>query len=358
VAAEATGATDTVTDYGRVFSSMAAASEAARCAHPDRLHRMHCVLASRSVQIDIVGDALAERMRLPLAHLLVGDDGLPPRELTIELWDQAETGMQCETGRASSEAAEVSGSAVSDDGRLVWNRLHCSVSCLDRQAQHIVGCTQDALRLSLYERGRPLHWPLTVWHSDRNVPVIHAAMVSRCGRGVLLAGAGGAGKSTAALACLSSGLDYLSDDLVGLERLKNGSFAGHSVYCSTFLDSDGLARFPALAQRAATGGNPGEEKRLVLLSEFASLRLERTAAIVAVAIVRVAGSERSSMRPASKRDVLLALAPGSLLVGRPGCARRDFEELARLVEQAPSYHLDTGSDLQGIAARVEELLSR
>jgi hypothetical protein len=43
---------------------------------------------------------------------------------------------------------------------------------------------------------------------------LHAACVGRSGRGVLLAGASGAGKSTVALCCLLQGLDFLAEDSV------------------------------------------------------------------------------------------------------------------------------------------------
>ena len=89
--------------------------------------------------------------------------------------------------------------------------------------------TASSERLSLYERGKPFRVLLSVWLHDRGVQVVHAALVARGDRGVLLPGRGGAGKTTSALTCLLAGFRYLGDDYVGLEGPVDGSFRGHSL---------------------------------------------------------------------------------------------------------------------------------
>jgi len=339
------------------FRAMQTAFAEAEEAHRDRVHESAYVLADLGVRMRIVGRHLAACIHLPFAHLQTGEaQPLPPR-LTIELWDGSETDISLPAGRNSGSWTSETGSSWSDDGRFFTNFTHTSVTCLDRSVGHVVGYARDAQRLSLYERGRPLHVPLTIWHNDRNVPIIHSGLVARNGHGVLLAGSRGAGKSTAAVTCLCAGYGFLSDDLIGLQCLGDDSFVGHSVYGSTYLEASDLQRFPPLGPHSLSSSYSFEDKQLVLLSQVFPLRLECSAPIKAVALAAVADRQHTQIRPATKAEALLALAPSSLIVGNISSGRRGFDKLARLVAQVPCYWLELGRDRTEIPGRVEELLS-
>jgi hypothetical protein len=74
---------------------------------------------------------------------------------------------------------------------------------------------------------RPLlHWLAVL---DGNV-VVHAGGVGRAGKGLLVAGAGNAGKSTLTRACLAAGFDYLGDNVVEVELPPAGPARLHAVY--------------------------------------------------------------------------------------------------------------------------------
>ena len=142
-------------------------------------------------------------------------------------------------------------------------------------------------RLSVYERGRPLDRPLLEWHNDAHVQVIHAGLVAHHDRGILFAGKGGSGKSTSALACLCAGFDFLSEDFVGLESLPDGSFVGHSIYNSVFLETDHLRRFPTLSPYFVPGMSY-EDKSLLILSQIFPERLKRAVPIRVLVLPKVA----------------------------------------------------------------------
>ena len=339
------------------FKAMRDAFKTAEGANPDRVHESYYVLGDSLARLRVVGHRLAERMDLPFAHLRTSAAESPTRYLSIELWDQHETGVSCPAHTLVGARAAGHGVETSDDGRFISNTHPASMTCLDRSAERIVGCASDAGRLTLYERGRPLHVPLTVWHNDRDVPVIHAGLVSRGGRGVLLAGPRGMGKSVTSVACLVAGLSYLSDDLVGLRSVGDGSFTGHSIYCSTFLESHDLKRFPSLEPHVVDGHHPGEDKPLVLLAGACPSRLARAATIEAVALVRTEASRHSRIRPASRGEALLAVAPSSLLIGQASSGINGFNKLVRLVDGVPCCWLELGHDLSEVTCRVDELLS-
>ena len=72
--------------------------------------------------------------------------------------------------------------------------------------------TLDSDTLPTYEWAAPLRTQLHWLGSHHGLQLTHAAAVGLNGRGLLLAGKGGAGKSTTSLACWNAGWQFVSDD--------------------------------------------------------------------------------------------------------------------------------------------------
>jgi len=343
-------------DSELAFKAVEEAFARAKCLNPHQVFETFYIFGGWGVRMRVVGRRLMERIGLPLAHLRTDKTHLPPLRLTIDLWDQCETNIPSRIAFVRDDLDLNPIFATSADARFISYQLQHSLTCINVQRSQIIGFVSSAEELSLYECGRPLHVPLTLWHNSQAVPVIHAGLVAKNNRGVLFAGSGGTGKSTSAITCACAGFGYLSDDLIGL-ALSDDSFIGHSLYNSTFLEPDHLERFPLLRPHALKGKYPYEKKVLILLAEILSLRLERAARIHAIVLPRVTHGLTSRLRPASKRDALLALAPSSLLVGQRTPGLHGFNKLARLVEQTPCHWLELGRALDEIPCRVEELLA-
>jgi hypothetical protein len=307
------------------------------------------------VRIRIVGHQLAQHILQSFSHLRTDTTSPNTSQLTIDLWDENATGIRCYTGSRVSGPGWTEVTSVSSDGRFVGQLLPNTLTCFDRNAQCIVGSIAWSERIFIYERAKPLARLLLEWHNDRHIQVIHAGLVSRQGKGVLFAAKSGSGKSTSSLACLCAGFHYVGEDFIGLQKLEDGSFVGHSLYNSVFLETGHLARFPDLAPYVIKG-MPHEEKSVVILSHVFPERLERVAPIRAVMLPRVMDTSESRIRPASRGQVLLALGPSSL-IEIPSRGMDGFARLAQLVEQVPTYWLELGRNLDSIPRRVEELLA-
>jgi hypothetical protein len=344
------------TDDDLGFNLMREAFAQAKRAHSRAFRRLSYVLGGQGVQIRIVGQKLAEFMDLPFAHLRA-DSHLPISSLAIELWDQVETGVSCQIGLSRGDLDLHPDLRRSPDGRYASYQLQHSLVCLDRVSGLMIGWVSNAAELSLYERGRPLHVPLSLWHKNHGMPLMHAGLVSKHGRGLLLVGPGGSGKSTSAIMCAYAGFDYLSDDLVGLELSADGGFIGHSLYNSTFMEPNHLKQFNQLDRHAIRGKYSFEKKHLVLLSQIASLRFARNCRIHAIVLPRVLHRPTSVLRRASRPEALMALAPSSLLMGERSYGLQGFEKLSQLVEQVPCYRLELGGTLEEIPRVLEGLLS-
>jgi hypothetical protein len=358
------GATDiSVAQYGNgAFAAMEAAFAEAATINLECFSEVHYRFANLEVRVRIAGRELAQHFRRPIAHLDAGEAPPSAPQLAIDLWDEQETGVPCPVVPADDRIGSTwdVGNGIftaSVDNRFIGYEHRQSRTWLDRKTQRMIGWTASGKDLSLYERGKPLLLLVSLWYHDRDMRVIHSGLVSRNGHGVLFPGMGGSGKSTSTLACLCSGFDYLGDDYIGLQVLADGSFMGHSLYNSTWLEPDHMARFPLLPPHAIRGNRPEENKCLVLLSPLFPGRLRGSVPIRALALPRIVDAHTTRCRPASKVDALLRLAPSSLLALAPRSGVRDFQMLTRLVERVPSYWLELGRDLTQIPKCVEKLLA-
>ena len=339
------------------WQRMREAYRTAAVARPDEFHQAHLRFAGRPVRLDVVGSELFTHVLKPFAHLV--DEGGSQPDLVIELWDDRLVGALPAPEREGGQVAWREATLRSADDRFIAQRLPHTLSCLDREARHLVAGIAWTDRIFIYERSKPFARLLLNWYNDHGIQVIHTGLVARNGIGALIAGPSGSGKSTSTLACALGGLDFLGEDYVGLESREDGTFVGHSLYNSVFLNSGHLARFDALAGHAIHGQPPQEAKSVVLLSQVAPGCLARSAALRAIVFPQVGESRPAQLGRMAKPAALLALAPSSLLqipnrhLGVPG-----FSRLAQIVERLPCHRMTVGSDLASIPRCIDDLLQQ
>jgi hypothetical protein len=327
---------------------------------PDRLHEFPYFFGGFPVRLRIVGDEIAKHIIQPFSHLqdIASNGEMAPCQLTIDLWDENETDVQCAISPPNGSGGRPTFVLQSPDGRFIARQRASSFSCYDREARRIISVAAWSDQVSVYERGKPLDRPLLQWHNDQNLQTIHAGLVSWDGKGVLFIGKSGSGKSTSALACFMAGFHFLSEDVVGLQSLSDQSFVGHSIYNSVFLKTDHLRRFLCMYPHVATNIS-SEDKSLLLLSQIYPDQLARSVPIRAIVCPRVVDTSKAKIRPASKSDALLALAPSSLLeLPNRGLGCRGFQTLVRLIEKVPCYWLEVGRELNHIPACLRDLLKK
>lgn len=315
--------------------------------------------AAAEVRFRVAGETLCQHIEAPFAHLRVPPSAAAPA-LAIDLWDVRETGvagLEADAAHAVGREWDLGDAplASSPDARFVSYGAGGGVAWFDREAPRIVGWYQDGTRLSLHQRGRPLQMLLALWASDRGLQPVHAALVARDGRGVLIAGRSGAGKSTVALACLEAGYTYLGDDWAAIET-SGASAIGYGLYGSAFLEAEHARRF-ARVHAGFVRPSERDAKSFVLLSRSFPERLGTSARVVALALPRLVDVGPSSFRPASKKEALLAMVPSSILTMQPRGGREGVGRLAGLVRDLPAYCLDVGRSIEGIAPCIEALLA-
>jgi hypothetical protein len=327
--------------------------------HPDELQESFYIFGGSRVRMRIAGRELAEHFCRPFSHLRTDERNSSALRLTIEVWDKNKATIDGPAPLTSDDLNWTETTVKSTDGRFVDQQLPHTISCLDRDAQHIMASIAWNDRIFIYERAKPLARLLLEWHNAEDVQVIHTGLVARDGQGAMFVGKSGSGKSTSSLACVCAGFDYLSEDYVGLECCSDGTFMGHSLYNSVFLKTAHLSRLPEISRYAIKGRLPHEEKSVILLSQVFPKQLRRSVPIRVLVLPRVVDRPEPRPRRASKGEALLALGPSSLLqIPNRGLGASGFDRLAALVEQVPCFWLDVGCGLGSVAPGVEEILSK
>jgi len=332
-----------------------------RCGSADMRFRF----ATYDMQLSVVGGALTHAMQAPFAHLRTNENGAAPH-LAIELWDTGESGVAevpADHAHAGGRSWDLTDSvlgdsvlAVSDDARFVSYAVRRSVAWLDRLDGRICGWFPDGDDLSLHQRGKPLQMLLAIWASDRGLHPMHAGLVGRAQRGVLLPGRSGSGKSTAALAALQNGCQYAGDDWIAVGRAGDGAAVGHGLYGTATLESQHAERFARLQPQSVHSTSGPERKSLLLVSQIAPERLADSVPLCALALPRVVDRSDVRLRRASRREALLTIVPSSIFTMSPRGSRRDTERIFELAESLPAYWLEIGRDLGQIAQRIDDIL--
>ena len=306
-------------------------------------------VAGYTVRVRVAGPRLAADIDKALCHLRAAASGAPA--LTVEIWDDTEVGP---TAWAHwPEDADTNGTiSFTNDSRIVLIQRPSSVMLLDRKENRVVGGVRGRNALFQDERARPFHRLLSIWLDDRNIHFIHAGLVARDEKGLLLVGRSGSGKTTSSIACLLGGFTFLSDDYVALEATANGHFAGHSLYATCLLDE--LERFPALAQIAHAPNHSIETKDAIYLADHAAGRFAPETRLAAVIMPKVVDRPDVVYRRATTMEAMRALAPSSLWI-LPGSAGVSLEKMSALVTTVPAFWLELGQDMTQIAPTVERL---
>ena len=156
---------------------------------------------------------------------------------------------------------------------------------------------------------QPAHAALCAWMAASGNMMMHAAGVSCNGRGLLLIGAGGHGKTTTALAACQRGFGYLGDDLCVVSMAARGddTHRMHGIFATAKLNDDSRARL-GIRDWRVIGTTPKSKAVAVLPQQMA---FERTVPLAAIVHVGHAGTGIARRRRLSSAEAWKALAHAS-----------------------------------------------
>ena len=295
------------------------------------------------------GPALLEPIARALAHARTDAPEQAP-DLAVDLWDSESTGTEMPAAPWAPDDVREHGAirGLFDEkvqATLRWDAL----SVLEPARRRALYWRHSAPESQWFERAAPLRALLHLWLQSRGRQLVHAAALGSPDGCVLLAGPAGAGKSSTALACLSSRAGHLADDFCVLEPPESI----HALYSSAKLHDESMGRLGLKTESPGVVRNPGG-KVVVYLAELAPEKLVASAPVRALAVPVITGRPDTRVVPASAGAALRALAPSTILQV-PGNGEGTLRGLARLVSSVPCFRLEVGTDPARVPAAVIEL---
>jgi hypothetical protein len=306
-------------------------------------------LAGHAFRIRVAGAALADALLPALARCRREPEGPGDPAAEFRVWDSVGSGVAPPRPPWSIDdylpRDEVRGSG--EQGIDVSYALADRILSLWRRAEgRGLFWVHDAGNLPAWEPSAPFrnlfHWAL----ADMGLVFAHAAVVGTSAGAILLAGRGGAGKSTTAMVCVDAGWQYVSDDYCVLDA--SGHPTAHGLYGTAKVSPDAFARLPALAQVEHSQRDDGK----IVLDLGTSLRpqLADSLPLRAVVIPTVTGTTGRLHRLPLVAGAR-ALAP-STLFQLPGARQSSLGTIAQILRQIPVFGLDVGPDFASIPAAL------
>ena len=275
-------------------------------------------------------------------HRLIVPDGtsvdaLPPKPP----WVAADYSPHGTVGRYSSQdvrfAFEVETSSL-----IVYN--------FAKNASHT--WLPSILQLPAWATASPFRIVLSWLCNLHGMQIVHGAGLAIDNKAVLLAGKGGSGKSTTALACMLAGWAYLGDDYCAVEPAAGQV---HLVYRTAKITKATLTLLPALAPWVANPHQMIADKGVLFL-EADSVRLLASAELSASLLPHVGAERVSKLYPATRAEAIRAILPNTVmqLMGGTTATPRLIMQLAHSL---PAFHLSLGTDLASIPDTIASRLS-
>jgi hypothetical protein len=320
--------------------------------------QMRITIADRSLNLHFASPALQARFAPAFAHL---QERGRTAEIAVTLWDPAAPAPPLPPLPWPPEAYRSCGEipGYSDGSSYVHFDVPMSaLTVFDPQRGRAAYFNRRPQSLPAYEFAGPLRYLIHRIAIDRGMSLVHAAAVAKDGRGALIAGPKGAGKSTTALACLAAGLDYLGDDRCMVAPRGDGHRI-YSVFSSAkiFLDDVHRHRIARLADAILQPTTEDDRKGLLYVDQVAPAQMARSAVLRCILIPVQTGAERSTIVQAPPSEALRLLI--AELVGRsPVTAPRSLAILRQVCATVPVFRLQAGRHLQEVAETVAWALER
>jgi len=339
--------TDASYFFERAREAFDAASQAAG------LTEQELRVAGRPVRLRIAGLGMRVLSRA-ISHLAVDDSGQAP-SLTLCLWDSASTGTAMPPPPWRDDQYGMRGeiAGFNRDGlRITYDVGRSMLYMIDLQRRLALCWTRDAGQLPAYEIAAPLLPIWNAWLGWQDGMLLHAAAVGRLEGGVLIVGKGGSGKSTTALACLNSPLNYLADDYC---IVAGGEWPRiYSLFCTGKVRRDNLHRLPHL-QPAVNSISTPEDKVICHLPDYFADKLILECPLQAILAPAITHQPNTHLRPAPASAVLMALAP-STLFQLNGAGAGEMKRMASLVKRVPGFQLQLGEAIPAIPTVINEFI--
>ena len=326
----------------------------------------HFRIGGRDIAIQFASTRWVGDLTAALAHLEQAYSHGPTDGLTVAMWDGATppanhvlraylftlTNWWFDYTGRRGELRDIHGGNIAAHYHPDTETL----SLVDHRRRRAYYWKRSVTEVPYYEQCAPFRVLLHSYLRETGAQFVHGAAVGTAAGGVLLVGKGGSGKSTSALTCLNSPLQYAGDDYCLVAEDGSGGFDVHSLYCmAKLVERTDLDRFPGLERHVLNPRRVPGDKVAVSLREYGAGKLMAGIPLRAVLAPVITGGRDSSIVPCSVSEAMMSIAP-TTLSQLPFSGREDLQFLGAMARRVPCFRLLLGSDLSQIPARILELL--
>lgn len=308
-------------------------------------------VAGLAMRVRAAGPAVVDALWPALSHHAETD---APADLTLHLWDLGSSGAPRPEAPAAlfTDDGMLRHHADTGDLRIRFDPTNQLLVAFDQRSRTAWCCVDDVAGITWWEQAAPLRWLLGWWLETEDRPMLHAAAVGGEQGAVLLAGPGGSGKSTTALAAAMAGMGYLGDDYTAVSFTDGPRV--HSVYGTAKLRLDDHDPAGPLAPHLVRASPGPDDKAVVAMNGVPGVTMVCSAPVAAVVAVRVSPDGATRVVSMSRGQALAALAPSTILQLH-GTGARAFSGLSRLVREVPVATLELGADRDEVVGTIERL---
>ena len=223
----------------------------------------------------------------------------------------------------------------------------------DRTTATAVQLMRDVGHYPPWETGAPLR-PFLHWHyAQAGRRLTHCGTLGIGGKGIILAGAGGSGKSGTVIAGLLHGLQSIGDDYVLLEA--GSDVSAYPLFATLKQDPAGFERL-RLSERL---GNDlplnWQGKHQFTIEEFSTDPVPSRLSIGALLLPHIGGSGRTEITQVSRAEAMIALAASSIYQ-MPGERESGFRFFGEITRRLPCFRVTLGSDPAEVAGSIGEFI--
>jgi hypothetical protein len=201
------------------------------------------------------------------------------------------------------------------------------------------------------------HYTLVELLKGRNIFPLPAAALEYQGRGLLLCGSNGCGKTTAMLSLLRAGFRCLADDH---PLLQDRGAAQELLETSLNIEvaDHTIALFPELRTAAAGLLRQGAYRKSFHVEDVYPRSQGRSCEPAMILFPQVTNMAHSCLQPLAKSLALEALVQREAYRYDAVTAAQEFQALSQLVQQAACYRLHFGHDVLELPRLITPLLER
>lgn len=203
--------------------------------------------------------------------------------------------------------------------------------------------------LPFYEKAAPMRMIFHHFAKSNGWSLVHGASIGMDGKGILLIGRGGSGKTTTALSAALAGFEYLGDDYVILNP-KTQSIL--SLYASGKFRWDSETILHGIEKLAVNSKD--EEKGYFFLNRKLA-NLEKKLTFSGLVIPSIGEGTETTFRRIPAAKALLVLA-SSTIFQMPGSGNKTLRNISDAIKNIPVYEMVLGNDTEMINKQLNELI--